>query len=79
MEEDRAATDIGPTVSAELNGDTEAVEKKPKRRFIGRKAAEARAAAKAEQNGRSANLEDSGAIQGTVLPTPLRRGHDPVS
>ena len=69
MEEDRAATDIGPAVSAELNGDPEPVEKKPKRRFIGRKAAEAKAAAKAEQNGGdAANLEDSGAIQGAVRP-----------
>ncbi|KAI7250357.1 Diphthamide biosynthesis protein, partial [Hortaea werneckii] len=73
MEEDRAATDIGPTVSAELNGDPEPVEKKPKRRFIGRKAAEAKAAAKAEQNGGdAANLEDSGAIQVAPKRRPAR-------
>ncbi|KAK4547869.1 Diphthamide biosynthesis protein 1 [Oleoguttula mirabilis] len=64
MEEDRAMVDLGPTVSAELNGDAEAVEKKPKRRFIGRKAAEAKAAARAEQNG--GTIEDSGA--GQVAP-----------
>lgn len=67
MEEDRIATDIGPTIAAELNGDVDAVEKKPKRRFIGRKAADAKAAAaRAEQNGGAANLEESGAIQGAV-------------
>ncbi|EMC95087.1 hypothetical protein BAUCODRAFT_123562 [Baudoinia panamericana UAMH 10762] len=62
MEEDRAIADLGPTVSADMNGDAEAVEKKPKRRFIGRKAAEAKAAARAEQNG-GAGIEDSGAVQ----------------
>jgi len=65
MEDDRAIADLGPTVSAELNGDTEAVEKKPKRRFIGRKAAEAKAAERAAQNG-GTNLEDSGAVQGAA-------------
>ncbi|KAI7195981.1 hypothetical protein D0869_07792 [Hortaea werneckii] len=73
MEEDRAATDVGPTVSAELNGDPEPVEKKPKRRFIGRKAAEAKAAAKVEQNGGdAANLEDSGAIKVAPKRRPAR-------
>ena len=65
MEEDRAVADLGPTVSADLNGDAEALEKKPKRRFIGRKAAEAKAAARAEQNG--GTIEDSGgAVQGAA-------------
>lgn len=68
MEEDRAIADLGPTVSAELNGDTEALGKKPKRRFIGRKAAEAKAAARAEASG--GTIEDSGAVQGAAYHTP---------
>lgn len=72
MEEDRVATDLGPSVSADLNGDAEAAEKKPKRRFIGRKAAEAKAAARAEQEGGNSSaggIEDSGgAVQGAALP-----------
>ncbi|KAK4555563.1 Diphthamide biosynthesis protein 1 [Recurvomyces mirabilis] len=71
MEEDRAIADLGPTVAAELDGDAEAVEKKPKRRFIGRKAAEAKAAARAEQNG-DAGIEDSGAIQAAPRRRPPR-------
>ncbi|KAK3630408.1 Diphthamide biosynthesis protein 1 [Elasticomyces elasticus] len=63
MEDDRANSDLGPTISAELNGDAETVEKKPKRKFIGRKAADAKAAARAEQNGGGGGIEDSGAIQ----------------
>ncbi|KAK0770655.1 Diphthamide biosynthesis protein 1, partial [Friedmanniomyces endolithicus] len=65
MEEDREIADLGPTVSADLNGDVEAIEKKPRRKFIGRKAAEANAAARAAQNGAvgGGGIEDSGAIQ----------------
>ena len=70
MEEDRAVADLGPTVSADLNGDAEALEKKPRRRFIGRKAAEAKAAARAEKDG--GTIEDSGgAIQGAAIIYPL--------
>ncbi|KAF2768173.1 hypothetical protein EJ03DRAFT_134131 [Teratosphaeria nubilosa] len=66
MEEDRELSNLGP--------EPEAIEeKKPKRRFIGRKAAEAKAAARAEQNGTpSANLEDSGAIQVAQRKRPAR-------
>ncbi|KAK5112111.1 Diphthamide biosynthesis protein 1 [Meristemomyces frigidus] len=71
MEEDRAMADLGPTVSAELNGDPEAAEKKPKRRYIGRKAAEAKAVARAEQNG-GGGIEDSGAIQAAPRRRPAR-------
>ncbi|KAK0290903.1 Diphthamide biosynthesis protein 1 [Friedmanniomyces endolithicus] len=65
MEEDREIADLGPTVSADLNGDVEAIEKKPRRKFIGRKAAEANAAARAAQSGGGGGggIEDSGAIQ----------------
>ena len=63
MEEDRAIADLGPDVSTDINGEEEdTVEKKPKRRFIGRRAADAKVAAKAPENG--AGIEDSGAIQG---------------
>ena len=62
MEEDRAIADLGPDVSTEMDGEPEAAEKKPKRRFIGRRAADAKAAAKAQENG--GGIEDSGAVQG---------------
>jgi 2-(3-amino-3-carboxypropyl)histidine synthase len=65
MEEDRAIADLGPEVSADLNGEAESIERKPKRRFIGRRAADAKAAAKAQENG--SGIEDSGAVQGSVL------------
>jgi len=69
MEEDRAASNLGP-VLADLNGDDETAEKKPKRRFIGRKAAEQKAATRAEQDG--GTIEDSGAIQGAAPETHTR-------
>jgi 2-(3-amino-3-carboxypropyl)histidine synthase len=62
MEEDRPLADLGPDVSTEINAEEETVEKKPKRRFIGRKAADAKAAAKAQEDG--GGIEDSGAVQG---------------
>lgn len=62
MEEDRAIADLGPDVSTDIHGEDEAAEKKPKRRFIGRRAADADAAARAQENG--AGIEDSGAVQG---------------
>ena len=68
MEEDRAIADLGPDVSTEINAEEEAVEKKPKRRFIGRKAADAKAAAKAQEVG--GGIEDSGAIQGQMRHQP---------
>jgi 2-(3-amino-3-carboxypropyl)histidine synthase len=62
MEEDRAIADLGPDVSTNINGEEDTVEKRPKRRFIGRRAADAKAAAKAQESG--GGIEDSGAIQG---------------
>jgi 2-(3-amino-3-carboxypropyl)histidine synthase len=71
MEEDRVATNLGGELP--IIPDAEAAEKKPKRRFIGRRAAEAKAAAKAEQNGTSGtNLEDSGVIQVAPRRRPAR-------
>ena len=60
MEEDRAIADLGPDVTADTN---DHVAKTPKRRFIGRKAADAKAAARAVANGENNTIEDSGAVQ----------------
>lgn len=68
MEEDRAIADLGPDVpdaSASIDGKGATVEKKPKRRFIGRRAADAKAAARAQEDGGGGGIEDSGAVQGT--------------
>ena len=64
MEEDRAVADLGPQVGTDLHEGPESVDKKPKRRFIGRRAADAKAAAKVQENG--GGIEDSGAVQGAV-------------
>lgn len=63
MEEDRAATNVGPMGEEQYRGETTAVPKVPKKRFVGRRAAE-RAAGKTDPN---ANIEDSSAIQGVRL------------
>ena len=61
METDRAQTDLGEAVNAELLASKSDAHQQPKKRFIGRKAA----AEKAEKNGGSnGTIEDSGAIQG---------------
>jgi 2-(3-amino-3-carboxypropyl)histidine synthase len=62
MEEDRAATDIGVAVDAEMAAEeiiTPA--KQPKKRFIGRRAAAQRA--ENEKVG-SSSIEDTGTVQG---------------
>lgn len=65
MEEDRAIADLGPDLPADLNGEDETAKKTPKRRFIGRRAADAKAAAKGDAQGNeSGTIEDSGAVQG---------------
>lgn len=67
MEEDRAVADLGPDVaSLDLNGDVEPTPKTPKRRFVGRKAADAKAAAASTEGNPTASIEESGAIQGTL-------------
>lgn len=69
MEEDRALADLGPDlpVAADNHDGAATLPKQPKRRFIGRRAADARAAAKAEAGGGA--IEDTGAVQGTPYPT----------
>lgn len=60
--------DLGPDLplNDEINGEADTIPKAPKRRFIGRKAADAKAAARAEASGGS--IEDTGAVQGAVRP-----------
>lgn len=65
MEQDRQQADIS---TPELDGEAIAVSKQPKKRFIGRRAAAEKAAAKGDTNG---GIEDSGAIQGSYLVSKL--------
>ena len=62
MEEDRALADLGPEISDDLAAEDVVEEKKPKRRFIGRRAADAKAAAQLPQDG-SPSIESSTALQ----------------
>jgi 2-(3-amino-3-carboxypropyl)histidine synthase len=65
MEEDRAIADLGPELPVYLDGEDETVKKTPKRRFIGRRAADAKAAAKGDaQTHGNGTIEDSGSVQG---------------
>jgi len=64
MEHDREQADLGPSVPADLNGDSAPVQRQPKKRFIGRRAAAERAAAKGDASG--GGIEDSSAIQGAA-------------
>lgn len=60
MESDREQADLGP----DLNGDAIPEPRQPKKRFIGRRAATERAAAKGQA---STGIEDSTAVQGAAL------------
>lgn len=62
MEQDRRQADLS---TPELDGEAIAVSKQPKKRFIGRRAAAEKAAAKGETN--DGGIEDSGAVQGAHL------------
>jgi len=64
MEEDRIATNLGPTAHLDVVPEPETLPKTPKRRFVGRRAADAAAQNKASQDG----IEDAGAIQGLKYP-----------
>lgn len=61
MEEDRAATNLGPDVDEAIAEEPAAVPRQPRRRFVGRKTADKGGEQQADPN---ANIEDSSAIQG---------------
>ena len=63
MEEDRAQTNLGEGQDAELESLVTGKPKQPKKRFVGRKAAE-RAGKQPHVDG---TIEDSGAVQGMQL------------
>lgn len=66
MEDDRAATNLGPAADEAVPDELPAAPKQPRRRFVGRKTAnEAPKAADA-----NANIEDSSAIQGASHQSP---------
>lgn len=64
MEEDRLATNLGPAAVDDIESEVTSPAKQPKRRFVGRKAAE-KAASNTDANG---SIEESSAIQGVKAP-----------
>jgi 2-(3-amino-3-carboxypropyl)histidine synthase len=61
MEDDRLETDLGIAADIEAEHIAQApVQKQPKKRFVGRRTADASA-----KNGANTSIEDSGAIQGS--------------
>ena len=67
METDRAQTDLGEAVDAEVSASRSDPLKQPKKRFIGRKTAAEKAGKNGGPNG---TIEDSGAIQGLQIHDP---------
>jgi hypothetical protein len=61
MEDDRAATNLGPEIDEGIEEEPTVAPKQPRRRFVGRKNAETANEQQADPN---ANIEDSSAIQG---------------
>ncbi|KAG9383786.1 Diphthamide biosynthesis protein 1 [Pyrenophora tritici-repentis] len=61
MEDDRAATNLGPEAAFDMAEEAELLPKQPKKRFVGRKMA---AKASGQQADANASIEDSSAIQG---------------
>lgn len=61
MEDDRAATNLGPDIDEGVGEEPVVVPKQPRRRFVGRKLAEKGGEQPVDSN---ANIEDSSAIQG---------------
>jgi 2-(3-amino-3-carboxypropyl)histidine synthase len=61
MEEDRAATNLGPGADDGISEEPTVTAKQPRRRFVGRKTAEK---AGEQQGDPNANIEDSSVIQG---------------
>ena len=62
MEDDRAATNLGPEVDEGIPEEPVTVQKQPKRRFVGRRAADK--TSQLQPTEANANIEDSNAIQG---------------
>jgi 2-(3-amino-3-carboxypropyl)histidine synthase len=62
MEEDRAATNLGPDIELEPSSREPSPPKLPRKRFIGRRAAEERAAAKAAEGGEPDVAADTKAV-----------------
>jgi len=60
MEEDRQNANLGPELSSDVGTEADAPQKQPKRRFIGRRAAAEKAAARGDA---PAGIEDSSAVQ----------------
>jgi 2-(3-amino-3-carboxypropyl)histidine synthase len=60
MEEDRAETNLGPSMETEATIEEEAVTRIPKKRFIGKRAAAAKLGTDGDLN---ATIENSGTIQ----------------
>lgn len=67
MEEDRIATNLGPETNGDVQSEVVVPTKQPRRRFVGRRAADQAAA---QSNGANGSIEDSGAIQGVNSPNP---------
>lgn len=65
MEEDRLATNLGPEEAETLQTEASPSSKQPKRRFVGRRTAEAAATA----NAPNGSIEESTAIQGVKSHT----------
>ena len=59
MEDDRAQVDLGVAVDVEASLEEAAAQRQPKKRFVGRRAAEA-----ASSSGSNGNAEHNGAIEG---------------
>lgn len=70
MEQDRLETNLGPILGQDdFTPDIEPTVQKPRRRFVGRRTAEAQQAAAVQTNGANGNIEDSNAIQGVCAPS----------
>jgi 2-(3-amino-3-carboxypropyl)histidine synthase len=62
MEDDRAATNLGPEADQGMSEEPAVAQKQPRKRFVGRKTAEQ--GSEQPQADPNANIEDSSAIQG---------------
>lgn len=63
MEDDRAQVDLGVAVDIEERLEEAAVQRQPKKRFVGRR----QAAEAASKNGPNTSVEDNGTIQGMYV------------